>query len=98
MHSQFALSLNLEQGEPGRQVWYQYWDKCLTYPGSYYARLNYVINNPVHHGLVSVASNYPYCSAALVETEWPSAVRRKVQSFRYDRIHEQDDFRPVWIR
>jgi putative transposase len=98
MHSQFSLALNLKQGKPGRKVWHQYWDTCLTLSASYYARLNYVINNPVHHGLVSVAANYPYCSAGLVERGWRSAFRRKVQSFKYDRIHGRDDFHPIWIR
>ena len=98
LHAKFSLALNLEEGAPGRRVWYQYWDKCLTHAGSYYARLNYVINNPVHHGLVSVASDYPYCSAARVERDWSSAARRMVQSFKCDRIHERDDFAPVWIR
>ncbi len=98
LHAKFGLALNLEDGTPGRRVWYQYWDKCLTYPRSYYARLNYVANNPVRHGLVAQASDYPFCSAASMEREWSSSFLRKVQSAKYDKVRETDDFDPIWQR
>ena len=31
------------------------------------ARLNYVHNNPVHHGIVPAARQYPWCSASWFE-------------------------------
>ena len=34
---------------------------------SYLARLNYVHQNPVKHGLVRVANQYRWCSAAWLE-------------------------------
>jgi putative transposase len=94
LHQEASILLNQMDGTPGRQVWYQYWDKCLTFEKSYYPRLNYVINNAVHHGLVSTANQYPFCSASWFESAHPVGFRKKVASFRYDRLQEPDDFEP----
>jgi len=92
LHSIASRAVNRMDGAVGRQVLYQYWDTCLTFEKSYLARLNYVNNNPVHHGLVSVATQYPYCSATWFEQHVSAGFRRKVQSFRYDRLRVPDNF------
>jgi putative transposase len=95
-HSEASRQLNLLDGAAGRTVWYQYWDTCLTFEKSYLARLNYVMNNPVHHGLVKVASQYPFCSAGWFERTQRPAFRKTVTSFKCDRLKIQDEFEPVW--
>jgi putative transposase len=92
LHSQSARRVNELDKTPGRRVWFQYWDTCLTYEKSYYARLNYVHNNAVKHGLVAVAEEYAYCSAAWFNAKAEPGFRRKVESFRYDRVNVVDDF------
>lgn len=92
LHSQTAREVNRLDGVTGRQVWYQYWDTCLTFEKSYYARLNYVHNNPVKHKLVTVAEQYPFCSAAWFKSEAEPNFRKKVESFRYDNVNVPDDF------
>jgi putative transposase len=92
LHSTTARDLNHLDGEPGRRVWFQYWDTCITNEASYFARLNYVHNNPVKHGLVQSAEQYPFCSANWFQTRAEPAFRRKVESFRYDRVNVVDDF------
>jgi len=92
LHSQTAREVNRLDGVAGRQVWFQYWDTCLTYEKSYYARLNYVHNNAVKHGLVKEAEAYPFCSARWFLTHAEPAFRRKVESFRYDRVVLPDEF------
>jgi len=92
LHSQSARRLNEMDQVRGRQVWFQYWDTCLTSEKSYYPRLNYVHNNPVKHGVVPAAEQYPFCSAAWFLREAEPAFRRKVESFRYDRLNVMDDF------
>jgi putative transposase len=94
LNQQASAILNAMDGTPGRQVWHQYWDKCLTFEKSYYPRLNYVLNNAVHHGLVATASQYPFCSAGWFENAYPAGFRKKVASFRFDRLQEPDDFAP----
>ena len=62
LHSKTAIWLNENDATPGRKVWFQYWDTCLTFQQSYLARLNYVHNNPVKHRLAANAALYPWCS------------------------------------
>jgi putative transposase len=63
-HYESARQLNAMASQPGRRVWYNFRDKRLTYHYSYLARLNYVHRNAVKHGLVPLASQYAWCSAA----------------------------------
>src|SRR5262245_26345589 len=92
LHSVTAREINRRDQTHGRRVWFQFWDTCLTYERSYLVRLHYVNNNPVYHGLVSNAMNYPFCSATWFESQSEPSFRRKVQSFRWDRLRIVDDF------
>ena len=56
------------------------------------ARLNYVIQNPVKHGLVAVADQYPYCSAEWFRLRAEAAWYGTVTSFPIDRLEVEDDF------
>lgn len=96
LHSESAKLLNQLDGYPGRKVWFQYWDKCLTFEKSYFSRLNYVTNNPVHHGLVPVANLYPFCSAGWNERNLATPEQRKIASFKFDQLNEPDEFKPTW--
>jgi putative transposase len=96
MHSDAAREINRLDGTPTRQVWHQYWDKCLTFERSYLARLKYVTHNAVHHGLTPVADGYPHCSAGYARTPEQVGFWRKVESFRCDQLSEPDEFNPVW--
>ncbi len=76
LHAKSAAWINRLDHAPGRQVWHNYWETRLTFERSYLARLNYVHQNPVKHGLVPVASQYPWCSAAWFErTASPAQVK-----------------------
>ena len=55
IHSRTAIALNRHDATPGRKVWHNFWDTRLTHERSYFARLNYVHQNPVKHGLVTAA-------------------------------------------
>ena len=92
LHSQTSRSLNRLDGTPGRTVWFQYWDTCLTFEPSYYARLNYVHSNAVKHGLVEKAIDYLFCSAAWFEDHADAALRRKISSFPCDQLDLEDDY------
>ena len=91
-HSITAIDLNRRQRQAGRKVWFQYWETHITHPGSYLARLSYVHNNAVKHGLVSNAALYPWCSAAWFEQKAEPAFRRQVAMTKTDRINVRDDF------
>jgi REP-associated tyrosine transposase len=87
-----ARRINAEDKTPGRQVWFRYWDTCLTIRESYLARLNYVHQNPVKHGMAASAEDYPWCSMPWFMEQAPSGMQRTVFSFKIDSLKVADDF------
>lgn len=57
LHEKTAKWINRLENAVGRKVWHNFWETRLTYEKSYLARLNYVHQNPVKHGLVLVATS-----------------------------------------
>ena len=92
LHTLSAKELNIQDGRPGRKVWFQYFDAHITFINSYLPRLKYVHNNPVHHGVVVCAENYKWCSAAWFARNAPSAFQQTVQSFNTDNLSVPDSF------
>ena len=62
LHSNSARVLNKLSSKIGRQVWYQYWDRCIRSEKDFYVRLNYIHHNPVKHKLVSKMEDYNWSS------------------------------------
>jgi putative transposase len=92
LHQRSASWVNELDGLPGRKVWHNYWETLLTFEKSYLARLHYVHENPVKHGLVSDAGDYPWCSAAEFKRNAPVARVKTVYSFKTDALKVLDDF------
>jgi putative transposase len=67
LHEKTAKWVNKLDDASARKIWHNYRETRLTYEKSYLARLNYVHQNPVKHGLVPVANQYPWCSARWFE-------------------------------
>ncbi|MCW5937784.1 MAG: transposase [Fimbriimonadaceae bacterium] len=96
LHTQTARQVNATDNCPGRKVWYQYWDTFLDDEKSRYARLSYVLENPVRHGLVSRAEDYRWCSAlAFSHLGERRPYVKTVQSFKTDQVRVLDDFEPL---
>ena len=95
LHAETAIWVNGLDGARKRMVWFNYWDTRLTFEKSYLARLNYVHQNAVRHGLVPVANQYRWCSAAWFERVARPAQVKTIYSFRTDRLKILDDFEPV---
>ena len=92
LHSASARSLNKKQDVKGRKVWFQYWDTHLTFQNSYFARLNYVMKNPVKHGLVDDARDYPWCSASWFEKHATKSQCISIANFKTDTVQVIDNF------
>jgi len=92
LHSATACALNALDGERGRRVWFQCWDTAITNERSWLARMRYVIENPVRHGLVRVATAYPWCSASWFERTARSSLYETVMRFPIDRVSVVDQF------
>lgn len=91
-HSITAIQINKWDGTPGRQVWHNYWDTCLTYEKSYLARLHYVHMNPVKHRLVDDAIEYPYCSYRWFVESGDKELKMQVFEQPIDKVNIFDDF------
>ena len=95
LHTKTAGWVNGLDKTPARQVWFNFRETKLTHQRSYLARLNYVHQNAVKHGLVPVASQYPWCSAAWFERTASPAVVKSIYRFKTDRVTVPDDFEPL---
>jgi len=91
-HSKSAVELNRLDKTLGRKVWHNYWDTCLTYEKSYLARLHYVHINPVKHGLVEDAIEYPYCSYRWFIEQGDGVLKERVFAQPIDKIKVFDAF------
>ncbi len=95
LHRRTAVWVNKLDNAPERQVWHNFRETKLTYQKSYLARLNYVHQNAVKHGLVAVANQYPWCSASWFERMASDAMVRSIYRFKTDRLAVPDDFEPL---
>ena len=92
LHSKTASWINRLDATPRRKIWYNYRETKLNYQKSYLARLNYVHQNPVRHGLVLVANQYPWCSASWFERTASPAMIKSIYRFKIDAVKVYDDF------
>ncbi len=92
LHVKTGEWVNKLDKSTGRQVWFNFRETKLTHQRSYLARLNYVHQNAVKHGLVPVACQYPWCSAAWFERTASTAMVKSIYRFKMDRISVTDEF------
>lgn len=91
LHSLATKELNRREGCPGRsRLWQNYRETRLTHQRSYLARLHYVHQNAVHHGLVRKGTLWKWCSASEFVAASSPAWVRTIASFQYDEIAEAD--------
>lgn len=95
LHGETSRELNAFDGTSHRTVWHNFWDTKLTFEKSYLARLAYVHRNAVKHGLVPVANQCRWCSAAWFERTASRAQIRTIYSFKTDKLNVGDDYEPI---
>jgi putative transposase len=98
LHEKTAKWVNQLDQAPARKVWHNYRETRLTYEKSYLARLNYVHQTPVKHGLAPVANQYPWGSASWFERTATPAQFKTIYRFKTDQMNVPDDFEvtPDW--
>ena len=62
-HGRTSFQWNGEEDSRGRQIWHNCFERAMKSERHFYASLNYILNNPVHHG---------YCENWL-EWNWSNA-------------------------
>jgi putative transposase len=61
-HGRSATLLNKLDGCQNRQVWWNYWDRCIRSEKDFLAYLYYILWNPIKHRLVSHPEQYKWSS------------------------------------
>jgi putative transposase len=95
LHGETACEVNARDRMRMRKVWHNFRDTRLTFEKSYLARLNYVHQNAVKHGLVAVANLYAWCSARWFERIATPAQVKTIYSFKTDKVRIPDDYDPI---
>jgi putative transposase len=92
VHSITARYVNAIDKKPGRRIWHNYWDKCISSDKDYLARLHYVHMNPVKHGIVEKPEDDPFCSYQLFIEKSGIEFQKEVFSESIARLEVEDDF------
>lgn len=64
-HGRSSFTWNGEDDQRGRQVWYNCFERPIKSERHFWATLNYVHHNPVHHGYVQRWQDWPWSSARI---------------------------------
>ena len=62
-HGRTSFQWNGEENTRGRKVWYKCADRAIRSERHFWATVNYIHHNPVHHGYVEQWQDWPYSSA-----------------------------------
>ena len=62
-HGRKSFQWNGQDNARGRQVWHRCSDRGIRSEGHFWAVMNYVHHNPVHHGYVARWEDWPFSSA-----------------------------------
>lgn len=63
VHGRTAFERNGEDNTRGRQVWHNCFERRIRSERHFYASLNYVLNNPVHHGYAEKWQDWKWSNA-----------------------------------
>jgi putative transposase len=63
LHGRSSRAWNRQELKPGRKVFHRTADRHVRTERHFYATLNYVHHNPVHHGYASTWTGWPWSSA-----------------------------------
>lgn len=92
IHSFSARNVSNLDKVPGRRIWHNYWDKCISSDKAYLARLHYVILNPVKHGLVEKPEDYEFSSYVWFRERADIEFQREVFSQSLENLNIEDNF------
>lgn len=93
IHSKSAISMNRMDRQPGRKVWYDYWDECIRDQEDFYTKLNYIHLNPVKHGYVDDPCKYKFSSYQFYFKEkGEKGLKILMRNHAIERLEAEDDF------
>ena len=91
LHGRSSYEWNRESGMRGRRVWCNACETMMKSDRHFYASVNYVLNNPVHHGYCEKWTDWPFSNAS----EYLEQVGRDVALARW-RSYPLYDYGASW--
>ena len=93
IHSTSAISINKTDKQPGRKVWYDYWDECIRDQEDFNTKLNYIHLNPIKHGYVDDPTKYRFSSYHSYFTEkGENGLKILMDNHPIEKLEAGDDF------
>jgi len=92
LHSVASIELNKRHATAGRKVWFQYRETAISDERSYFARLKYVQENAVHHGVIANAENYKWCSARWLAEHASRGFVKALRDASITNLNVPDDY------
>ena len=86
------LKKNIPKTKSVEKIWWNYWDTCITYEKSYFARLNYIWFNPVKHKLVEKAEDWKFGSYYYRYRKEKEYLKKLKKKYPFDKVKVKDDF------
>ena len=74
------------------KYFHNYWDTCITYENSYYARLNYIWFNPVKHGYVEYPEEWKFGSYFYRYKNEMQEMKTQREKYPFNQIKIEDSF------
>jgi len=86
------IKKNINNAKDIDKIWYNYWDTCITYEKSYFARINYIWFNPVKHGYVDSPEKWRYGSFFERYKKEKEYLERINKNYPCDKVNIDDEF------
>ncbi len=86
------IKKNVTESKDAEKIMYNYWDTCITLEASYFARLNYIWNNPVKHGYTNNAEEWVYGSYFEKVKKDKEVLEKIIIKYPCDKVKVKDDF------
>ena len=86
------IKKNVHAAKKLDKIWHNYWDTCITYEKSYFARLNYIWFNPVKHRYVNKPEDWEFGSYKDRFEKEKEYLMRVNKNYPCDKVKINDDF------
>ncbi len=86
------IKKNINESKDAEKIWWNYWDTFITFEKSYYTRLNYILFNPIKHGLVEKAEDWKFGSYYYRYRKEEEYLMKLKKNYPYDKVKVRDDF------
>ena len=85
------IKKNINEAQELKKIWWNYWDRCITYEKSYFSRINYIWYNPVKHNLIDKAELWEFGSFydRYKQQDYVNQIKIK---YPFERVKVKDDF------